>query len=113
MRDNSLSESDAPVQHTAISCSGTTTYTLIAAVTSRKIRVLSYNLVNGGTARSVSFTAGASTALTGVMQLAPNSGPVCSYNRGGWFQSAAGQVLSLKTDGTSAVGGHLSYQAVL
>lgn len=83
--------------------------TLVAAVTGKKIRVLSYTLV-AAAAVTVRFESGASgTALTGQMSLAANGGVSCAFNPGGWFETAAGQLLNLELSAAQSVDGHLSY----
>lgn len=83
--------------------------TLVAAVTGKKIRVLSYVLVASG-AVTVRFESGASgTALTGQMSLAANGGISAPFNENGYFETAAGVLLNLELGGAVSVDGHLSY----
>lgn len=83
--------------------------TLVAAVTGKKIRVLSYALVAAG-AVTVRFESGADgTALSGVMSLAANGGLACAFNEGGWFETAAGVLLNMELGGAVQVSGHLTY----
>ena len=85
--------------------------TIVSAVTGKKIRVLSYVLVNGHTAtQTARFESAASgTALTGQMILGANGGVVAQMNEGGWFQTVAGELLNLELAGATTVDGHLSY----
>jgi hypothetical protein len=83
--------------------------TVVAAVTGKKIRVLSFFLVAAG-AVTVRFESGASgTALTGVMSLAANGGLSCPLNELGYFETAAGVLLNLELGGVVQVSGHLTY----
>ena len=86
--------------------------TLVAAVTSKKIRVLGYVLVADATV-SARFEGGADgTALTGQMPLVANTGVAASYNPVGWFETATTQLLNLELTGTGNVYGHLVYVEV-
>jgi hypothetical protein len=83
--------------------------TLIAAVTSKKIRVMSCFIVAAG-AVNVRFESGTGgTALTGQMNLTTNSGFVLPFNPGGWFETGAGALLNLELSGAVSVDGSLSY----
>ncbi len=86
--------------------------TLVAAVTGKKIRVLSLILVSAGT-MTVRFESGASgTALTGQMSLVDTAGFVLPYNPRGWFETAAGSLLNLELSGATSADGCLQYQLV-
>lgn len=83
--------------------------TLIAAVASNKIRVLSLFLVSAGTV-TVRFESGASgTALTGQMNLVANTGFVLPYNPHGWFQTGTNTLLNLELSAAISVDGAISY----
>lgn len=91
----------------SVSSSGDTQ--LIALVTSKKIRVLSYVIVADGTV-GVKFQSGAAgTALTGVMSLVVNSGVAASFNPFGHFESASGVALYINLSAAIGVRGHLTY----
>ena len=86
--------------------------TILAAVTSKKIRVLSCFLVAAG-AVNVRFESGASgTALTGQMNLTTNSGFVLPFNPVGWFETASNTLLNLELSGATSVDGSLTYVEV-
>lgn len=91
------------------SSSGDTT--LVAAVTSKVIRVLSYTLVaDGPTTVAVKFTSGtAGTALTGAMSFAANGGAAVPYCPAGHFQTATNTALVINLSGAVGVRGHLTY----
>jgi hypothetical protein len=84
---------------------------IVAAVSGKKIRVLSLFLVNGHTAvNTVRFeSAAGGTALTGQMLLAANGGIVLPHNSYGWFETIAGEALSLELAGATTVDGALTY----
>lgn len=83
--------------------------TLVASVSSKHIRVLSYVIV-ASAAVTVRFEGGAGgTALTGQMQLSANSGVAAPFNPYGWFETAVTTLLNLELSGAVSVDGHLSY----
>lgn len=87
--------------------------TLVASVTGKRLRVVSYVLVASGGANTVRFESGASgTALTGLMDVAADGQLVAPYNPEGWFQTAAAALLNLELAAGTSVAGHLSYVEV-
>lgn len=83
--------------------------TLVAAVTSKKIRVLQAALV-ATAAVNVRFESGAGgTALTGVINLAANGGFVLPFSPIGWFETASNTLLNLELSGATSVDGVLAY----
>ena len=87
--------------------------TLVAAVTGKKIRVMSVVLVASGGANSVRFeSAAGGTALTGVMDLASDGQLILPYHPSGWCETVAGQLLNLELSAGTAVAGVLSYVEV-
>lgn len=86
--------------------------TIVSAVASKKIRVLSLFLVAAG-AVNVRFESGAGgTALTGQMNLAANGGFVLPFNPVGWFETASNTLLNLELSGAVSVDGSLTYVEV-
>ena len=86
--------------------------TLIAAVASKKIRVLSAFMVAAGTV-IVRYEDGASgTALTGQMNLSLNSGFTLPYNPEGWFETTANTLLNLELSAAISVDGCITYVEV-
>lgn len=86
--------------------------TIVAAVSSKKIRVLScfFNVAADVTVR---FESGASgTALTGQMQIKAGSGFVLPYSPLGWFETASNMLLNLELSGAVSVDGSLVYVEV-
>jgi len=97
------------IKYAIIDAAGSGDNTLLAAVTSKKIRVLSAFLIAAGTV-NVRFESGASgTALTGQMNLVANTGFVLPYNPGGWFETASNTLLNLELSGAVSVDGSFSY----
>ncbi len=86
--------------------------TILAAVSSKKIRVLACFMVAAG-AVNARFESGAGgTALTGQMNLAANGGFVLPFNPVGWFETAATTLLNLELSGAVSVDGSLVYVEV-
>lgn len=86
--------------------------TILAAVTSKKIRVLALFLVSAGTV-TVRFESGAGgPALTGQMNLVANTGFVLPFNPVGWFETASNTLLNLELSGAVSVDGSLVYVEV-
>lgn len=97
------------IKYAIIDAAGSGDNTLLAAVTSKKIRVLSAFLVAAGTV-NVRFESGAGgTALTGQMNLVANTGFVLPYNPGGWFETASNTLLNLELSAAISVDGSFSY----
>lgn len=80
---------------------------VVAAVASRRIRVLSYVLSSAGTVNAKWQSA--STDLTGLSYLVANSNLSSGSNNYGYFQTAVGEALNLNLSGSIAVGGHITY----
>ena len=97
----------------AVAAAATNT-TLVAAVASKRIRVVQLVLVASGGALSVKLqSATAGTDLTGAMALAATTGQlVLPNNPAGWCQTVAGELLNLNCSATTAVGGVLGYVTV-
>lgn len=97
------------VKYAAIDAATSGDNTLVAAVTGKKIRVLSYILVSAGTVTARFESGAGGTALSGQMTMAVNTGVSAAFNEGGWFETAAGSLLNLELSGAVSVDGHLSY----
>lgn len=83
--------------------------TLVASVSSKKIRVLAAFMVAAGSV-NVRFESGAGgTALTGQMNLVVNTGFVLPFNPAGWFETAATTLLNLELSAAISVDGALVY----
>lgn len=100
------------IKYAAIDAATSGDNTLVAAVTGKKIRVLSVYLVAAG-AVTARFESGASgAALSGQMSLAANGAVALPFNPGGWFETAAATLLNLELGGAVSVDGGLSYVEV-
>lgn len=101
-----------PVKYAVVDHAGSGDNTLVAAVTGKKIRVLSLFLVAAG-AVTVRFESGAGgTALTGQMSMAANGVLQLPFNDRGWFETAAAALLNLELGGAVSVDGVISYVEV-
>ena len=96
---------------TVAQASGTASSDLVAAVTSAKIRVLSYT-ISADAACSVKFNSGASAStIANNIYLAANSTVVQSADLG-LFETVAGEKLLLVKTGTANVSVTISYREV-
>jgi len=83
--------------------------TLVAAVSGKRIMVLSLFYVAAGTV-NVRFESGAGgTALTGQMNHVANTGAALNYNEKGWFVTEKDELLNLELSGAVSIDGSLSY----
>lgn len=83
--------------------------TLVAAVSGKKIRVMSCFFICAG-AVNVRFESGAGlTALTGQMNFPANGGISLPFNPGGWFETNAGELLNMELSDAVSVDGALTY----
>jgi hypothetical protein len=86
--------------------------TLLAAVTSKKIRVHALWLVAAGTV-NVRFESGAGgTALSGQANLVANTGFVLDWNPAGWFETASNTLLNLELSAAISCDGGFLYTEV-
>lgn len=85
---------------------------IVAAVTSKKIRVLAVWLVSAGTVTTRWESGAGGTALTGQATLAVNTGYALPFNPVGWFETAKGVALNLELSAAVSVDGSLVYVEV-
>lgn len=83
--------------------------TLVAAVASRKIRVLALFMVSAGTVNARFEDGAAGTALTGQMNLVANSGFTLPFNPAGWFETSVNTLLNLELSAAVSVDGSITY----
>lgn len=88
---------------------------IVAAPTNTgvKITVLAVAFVAGGTATNATFNskgAGAGTAISPLFANAANGGVVLPYNPKGWFQTNAGEALTVTTGAGSTTGLIVTYE---
>jgi hypothetical protein len=93
----------------AISATSSGDNTIVAAVGSKKIRVLSLFFTANGTVTTRFESAASGTALTGQSDFIVNTGMVLPFNPTGWFETIAGELLNLELSGAVEVAGGLSY----
>ncbi len=99
-------------KYAVINAAGAGDNTIVAAVTGKKIRVISYALV-AITANTCRFESGASgTALTGQMSLGITGVLSSGFNPMGHFQTADGALLNLELSAATNVSGHVTYLEV-
>lgn len=100
------------LQYASIDAAASGDNTLVAAVSGKRIRVVSLFLVASG-AVTVAFESGASgTALTGDMNVGANGNIVMPFNPEGWFQTVAGALLNMELGSATSVDGCLTYVLV-
>ena len=101
--------SGSGIKYAAIAAGSSGDNTLVAAVTDKKIRVLSM-LVLVPSDLVIAFESSAGgTALTGDMELGAKRPLVLPFNPEGWFETVAGELLNLELAGATAVAGCFSY----
>lgn len=93
----------------------TTDGAVVAAVASKKIRVLALAAVCGGTATTLVFTskpAGAGSAISPTYANGANGGEALPFSPVGWFETVAGEGLSATTGAGSTTGVQVVYVEV-
>ena len=83
--------------------------TILAAVTSKKIRVIACFLISAGTVTARFEDGAGGTALTGQITLAANTGFVLPYCPVGWFETGVTTLLNLELSDAISVDGSLVY----
>lgn len=87
--------------------------TIVAAVTSKKIRVLAYHITGNAAVNAKWQSGAAGTDLTGLEYIAAQGGGLSApFSPVGWFESASGVLLNLNLSGAVAVGGCVVYVEV-
>jgi hypothetical protein len=93
----------------AIAASSSGASTLVALVSSKKLRVLSVALV-ANAAVNVKFQSHVTpTDITGLFYLAANGGFVLPFSPAGHFETVSGEALDINLSGAVAVGGVVTY----
>ena len=85
---------------------------LVAAVTDRKIRVLAVTMSAGATKTGSTFNTKGTEAGTAISCLYSNPADVpvvLPFNPAGWFETTAGEALTVTTGGGSATGYQVVY----
>lgn len=100
------------VKYAVLSAASNGNNTVVAAVTGKKIRVISLWVVSAGTVTTTWQSGAGGTGLTGAASLVVNTGYVLNHNKDGWFETAAGSLLNLSLSAGIQVSGSLSYVEV-
>lgn len=88
--------------------SGATNVSLVAAVTSKKIRVLQFAFFGGSAATNITFnTLGAGTAISPLFANDIYGGGVFPFSSMGWFETATGEGLGVTTNASGTPTGVL------
>jgi hypothetical protein len=99
-------------KYAVITASSSGATTIVAAVTSKKIRVIALKLVANAAVNVKWQSHVTPTDKTGLSYLAANGGEVLPANQWGWFETITGEALDINLSGAVAVGGHLTYVEV-
>lgn len=94
-----------------VAASATNT-SVVGAVTSKKIRVLAAVFVTGDTATTLTFWSAASAAISCLFANAANGGASLAFSPTGWFETVAGEALTVSTGAGSTTGIQLVYVEV-
>lgn len=95
-----------------ISASSSGNNTLVAAVSGKKIRVISFVLNSSGTVNCKLQSGAGGTDLTGLFYFVANTGLVLPYSACGWLETASGGLLNLNLSAGVQVGGIVVYVEV-
>ena len=107
-----VAQVDGTPKYATVVASASGATTVVAAVTGKKIRVLALEVLANAAVNVKWQSATAPTDKTGLAYLAPNGGYVLPFNPVGWFETIAGEALSINLSGAVAVGGSLVYVEV-
>jgi len=96
-------------KHVKISAAAAASNELVAAVTDRRIVVLSLYVISASAVNGTFETDGSSNvAISGVMPLA--QGITLPFNEAGWFKTELGEALDLLLSGAVQASGFLTYR---
>lgn len=94
----------------AIAASSSGANTVVALVSSKKLRILGYVLTGNGAVNAKWVSHATTSTATGLIYIAAaGGGAAAPFNPVGWFETVAGEALDLNLSGATAVGGHLVY----
>lgn len=99
-----------PVKFAKIQINAAACTDVVAAVASRRIRVLGATFHTAGTCTAWFLTTGASAALTGKLPLA--AGAIWPPQQWGYLETAVGSALSIQTETAVQLGGTITYTEV-
>ncbi len=89
-----------------------TNASVVALVASKKIRVLAATFVAGGTATDLTFRTGTSADISCKFANGANGGAALAFNPCGWFETVAGEALTVTTGAGSTTGIQVVYVEV-
>jgi len=98
------------IKRANVTTAATGNTSLVAAVTGKKIRVLSATVIST-LANSVKFQS-ATTDVSATFPLAANGGFSLSENLGGWIQTASGEALNINLSVATSTGCIITYVEV-
>lgn len=98
------------VNFTAFSMNTNSTATLVAAVSSKKIRVVNFWAITN-TATTFQLLSAAAT-ISGPMAFAANAGIVLPSSNLGWLETASGSALVGSSSASATVGGNIAYVTI-
>ena len=96
----------------AITASASGATTVVGAVASKKIRVISYVVVANAAVNIKFMTSTGPADKTGLLYLSANGGVSGAYAPTGHFETDSGDGLQINLSAAVAVGGHLTYVEV-
>lgn len=83
----------------------------VSAVTNKSIRVIALFMCAGGTATNVTFNSD-TTAISPLVALGANGSFVLPMNEAGWFETVAGEALTITTGAGATTGIQIIYVEV-
>lgn len=108
-------EATGPIKFAKIANADSGDNTLVAAVTDKKIRVLSMFVDASGGANTIKFQSaagGGATDLSGPLDLGSDGQITLPHNPCGWFETVAGELLNVTLSNATEVDGFLTYQEI-
>lgn len=103
-----MAQRDANQEDAVVNISSSGDNTIVAAVAGKRIVVVNYLIIAGGTVNAT-WKSG-STSKSGPMPLIANTGAAAPDGR--WFKTGIGEALVLNLSSAIQVSGHLSYKLV-
>ena len=109
---SSFNEPVRDIKHAVIDTASSGNTTLVAAVTNKRILVVSLFYIAAGTVNVRFESAAGGSALTGQMNHVANTGAALNYNQYGWFVTDRDDLLNLELSAAVSVDGSLSYREI-
>lgn len=105
-----VSVSQPDYKYATVNFNTSGTHQIVAAVTNKRIVVVAYAVVAGGSV-NIQFHSGTTTAITGTMSLVQADGIAHAFP-GGLFRTNVGEALSINLSAAVQVGGYVVYLEV-